>query len=94
MEIDPKNYKAWDRKGDTFVDLERYEEAIECYNKALEIDPQYVSAWYGKEDALNKSGWMEEEKSTSSHEDGIPAFETVFAIAGLLAVAYLLRRGK
>jgi tetratricopeptide (TPR) repeat protein len=94
LEIDPQKDVIWSNKGDTLVDLERYEKAIECYNKALEIDPQYFSAWYGKEIALNKSGWMEEEKSTSSHEEGIPAFETVFAIAGLLVVAYLLRRRK
>ena len=29
-----------------------FEEAVECYDKALEIDPGYVEAWYGKGDAL------------------------------------------
>ena len=94
LEIDPKNYDAWVRKGDTFVDLERYEEAIECYYIATEIDPLDYSAWYGMEIALNKGGWMEKEKSTSSPEEGIPAFETVFAVTGLLVVVYLLRRRK
>ena len=31
---------------------------------------------------------------TPSPEEDVPAFEAVFAIAGLLAVAYLLRRRK
>jgi PGF-CTERM protein len=35
-----------------------------------------------------------EEESPSSEEKGIPGFEVIFAIAGLLAVAYLLRRRK
>ena len=26
--------------------------AVQCYDKALEIDPKYVDAWYGKGDAL------------------------------------------
>jgi tetratricopeptide (TPR) repeat protein len=30
----------------------RFEEAVQCYDKALEIDPEYLQAWYGKEDAL------------------------------------------
>jgi tetratricopeptide (TPR) repeat protein len=30
----------------------RFAEAIECYDNALEIDPEYVEAWYGKGDAL------------------------------------------
>jgi tetratricopeptide (TPR) repeat protein len=30
----------------------RVEEAVQCYDKALEIDPKYVEAWYGKGDAL------------------------------------------
>jgi tetratricopeptide (TPR) repeat protein len=30
----------------------RFEEALQCYDKALEIDPEYVQAWYGKGDAL------------------------------------------
>jgi tetratricopeptide (TPR) repeat protein len=29
-----------------------FAEAVECYDKALEIDPEYVEAWYGKGDAL------------------------------------------
>nr|QNO49390.1 hypothetical protein ICHGDBFH_00045 [Methanosarcinales archaeon ANME-2c ERB4] len=32
--------------------------------------------------------------TTSTHEEGVPCFEAVFAITGLLAVAYLLRRRK
>lgn len=35
---------ALDGKGYTLVNLKRYEEAIEYFNKALNIDPEYVDA--------------------------------------------------
>ena len=45
--------EEWYRKG-VVLDKEdrRFDEAIQCYDKALEIDPKYVQAWYGKGDAL------------------------------------------
>ena len=43
----------WYNKGIVLCKVERrVEEAVQCYNKALEIDPKYVDAWYGKGDAL------------------------------------------
>jgi tetratricopeptide (TPR) repeat protein len=35
-------------KGLLLYKLERYDEAIEYYDKALEIDPKYMLAWYNK----------------------------------------------
>jgi tetratricopeptide (TPR) repeat protein len=34
--------------------LGKYEEAIKYYDKAIEIDPNYAGAWYGKGSALQK----------------------------------------
>jgi tetratricopeptide (TPR) repeat protein len=28
--------------------MKKYNEALECYNKALEINPRYAEAWYNK----------------------------------------------
>jgi tetratricopeptide (TPR) repeat protein len=33
--------------------LEKYDEAIKCYDKALELTPQYVDAMKGKELCLS-----------------------------------------
>ena len=33
--------------------LNKYEEAIECYNKAIQINPNYSEAFYSKGSALD-----------------------------------------
>jgi len=43
---------AWNGKGNALAYLKKYEQAIECYDKAIEIDPKYVYAWNGKGNAL------------------------------------------
>jgi tetratricopeptide (TPR) repeat protein len=35
----------WKNCGDEFVKNEQYEDAIECYIRAVKIDPNYSSAW-------------------------------------------------
>ena len=46
----------WYNKGLVDKVERRMEEAVQCYNKALEIDPLYVKAWYAKGDALYITG--------------------------------------
>ncbi|MCL0095377.1 tetratricopeptide repeat protein, partial [Dehalococcoidia bacterium] len=48
LEIDPKNADAWNNKGDALYDLDKYEDAIHCYNKAREIKPQPSHVWLRK----------------------------------------------
>ena len=48
--------EEWLEKGDIFYDQGRYGNAIKCYNKALELDPENVDAWVGKGYALNMLG--------------------------------------
>ena len=45
-----KELDAWElaNKGFSFSSLGKELEAITCYDKALEINPRYVSAWYNK----------------------------------------------
>ncbi|HYA33723.1 MAG TPA: tetratricopeptide repeat protein, partial [Candidatus Bathyarchaeia archaeon] len=47
-------------KGVTLSRLGRYDEAIACYDKALELDPRLVSAWTGKGVSLYHLGHYEE----------------------------------
>ena len=51
---DLKNREAWEwnDKGLSLRTLKRYDEAIRCYEKALEIDPRFVFAWTNKVNVL------------------------------------------
>ena len=54
---DPDSLKvAWNNKGLTFAILENYEEAIICYEKALECDPTLKESRYNKGRALSFLG--------------------------------------
>lgn len=37
--LDQKNAQIWNQKGAALRSLGRYDEALECFNRALEIDP-------------------------------------------------------
>ena len=38
--LDHKNADLWNLKGVTLRSLGRYNEAVECFNKSLELDPR------------------------------------------------------
>jgi len=38
--LDQKNPELWNYKGVALRSIGRYDEAIECFNKSLEIDPR------------------------------------------------------
>jgi tetratricopeptide (TPR) repeat protein len=42
LEIDPNDADAWNNKGNALYNLGNYNEAIECYDQALKIDPKNV----------------------------------------------------
>ena len=54
LEIDPEDADAWHSKGYILEKSEKYEEAIKCYDKALEIDPNHDEAKKDKEIAEEK----------------------------------------
>jgi hypothetical protein len=39
LEIDPNNAFAWLDKGDVLIILTKFVEAIECFDKAIQVDP-------------------------------------------------------
>ena len=62
-----KNYKdkledaeAWYNKGIILDDLDRLQEAIDCYDRALEINPRLAKAWNNKGIALYDLGKHQE----------------------------------
>ena len=61
---------------------------ISCTNSA-ELFDEYVDMF---DNAINSFVIEYPAPVTPTPEEGVPGFEAVFAIAGLLAVAYLLRR--
>src|SRR6187431_1350964 len=52
--------RAWHRKGYDFIKLGEYEKAIECHNKAIELDCNNINAWNDKGIALYFLGRYEE----------------------------------
>ena len=38
--LEPNNPDLWNQKGVTLRSLGRYDEASECYNKSLQLDPR------------------------------------------------------
>jgi tetratricopeptide (TPR) repeat protein len=55
-----KTAAFWTNKGASLDSLGRYDEAIRCYEKALEIDPRYAAAWNNKGSSLDCLGRYDE----------------------------------
>lgn len=51
LALKPDFAGAWNLRGLEFVMLQRYEDAIASFDKALKIRPGYLEAKYNKEDA-------------------------------------------
>ena len=48
----PRDLKAFNNKGVIFLDLEKFKEAIDCFDKIIEIKDDSADAWYKKGLAL------------------------------------------
>tara|TARA_Y100001936_G_C16076829_1_gene674588 strand:+ start:132 stop:2249 length:2118 start_codon:yes stop_codon:yes gene_type:complete len=53
-EINPKLVDAWRLEGSILDDLGRYEEAIKCFDEAINLEPNHAIAWRHKGITLNK----------------------------------------
>jgi tetratricopeptide (TPR) repeat protein len=49
----PNNALAWNTLGNILYKMKKYDDAIECYNHAIELDPMIAKAWYNKKLALD-----------------------------------------
>ena len=50
----------WFKKGNALYDQDKYEEAIICYDKAIEIEPEHYKAWHNKGLSLHNQDKYEE----------------------------------
>ena len=62
---------SWNRKGNALYREGRYAEAINCYDKAIEIYPESFNAWIGKADIL---------KAMDRHAEAIKCYEKAIEI--------------
>ena len=58
--FDPNDAWGWRNKGGALYALGKYDEAIKCYDKAIEIDPNNPVVWNNKGLALNSLGKYDE----------------------------------
>jgi tetratricopeptide (TPR) repeat protein len=63
----PDNKDLWYARGATLVKMEEYEHAISSFNRAIEIDPSYQTAWMSKADVYNKLGDSSKAAECYSH---------------------------
>lgn len=48
LSIDPSDYITMVNKGNALISIEKYQEALECYNMSLNVKENYAHALYGK----------------------------------------------
>jgi tetratricopeptide (TPR) repeat protein len=74
--VKPNCITAWYNKGFANNMMGNVDEAIECYDQALSIDPNNPSVLYNKRFALYRIGKSSEAKTTKLKLDSIdPGFE-------------------
>ena len=57
---EPDSDEIYNNECLTLINLNRFDEAIECYDKALKINPNNVKAWNNKAFALHNLNRLEE----------------------------------
>jgi len=63
--IERDNVKAdyWEKKGIALMAIEKFEEALKCFNQVLKLNPEKVSAIYGKALSLKNLGKDKESRA-------------------------------
>lgn len=56
----PEDARAWKNRGDEYIGKEKYQEAIQCYDYAVQLDPEFTEAWNNYGYALVKLGREED----------------------------------
>ncbi|MFQ5884354.1 MAG: tetratricopeptide repeat protein, partial [Thermoplasmata archaeon] len=83
LEMDEENETLWYQKGEAFLKkgeallkLGKYVEANSCYDKAIDLKPNYADAWCGKGNALKGIGKEDKERKAPDKDEPIPKEQT------------------
>ena len=88
--LSPKDFAILNACGLCLARLERYEEALQCYEQALALRPEYSQAWFNRAYVLERLG--ETAKAAESYTKAVELMpEHVMAWASMAALA--ARRG-
>jgi hypothetical protein len=60
VSVDQNNAEAHNSKGLSLMDYHQYEKALECFERAIQINPGYVLAWHNRALAKAMTGRYEE----------------------------------
>jgi tetratricopeptide (TPR) repeat protein len=75
MAIDEGDSNDWKRRGDEYVKAEKYEEAIQCYQHATQLDPGNTWAWNNLGFVYSKLGRKDEARTVKEKIDEINGLE-------------------
>ena len=74
-----ENESSWNDRGVELYAQGKYDEALKCYDKAIELDPQFSLAWNNKGAALFSQG---------KYDEAIQAYDKAIEIAPKYASAW------
>jgi Flp pilus assembly protein TadD len=58
IELNPKDFNAFNGRGTVYIKLKQFEKAIQDYNQAIELDPKYTHAFNNRGTAYNSMAWL------------------------------------
>ena len=61
IELDNKFAVVWNKKGLAYFGLGKYEDAVDCFNRVLKIDPEHIDAIENMKAAMLKAKQINEE---------------------------------
>jgi tetratricopeptide (TPR) repeat protein len=52
LELKPLNFTEWSNMGRYLSDIKRYDEALNCYSRSIDLNDKFVLSWYNKANTL------------------------------------------
>ena len=78
----PDSASSWNKKGASLFNQGKYSEALQAFDKAIELDPKFPEIWYNKGNALYSQG---------KYDDAIKAYNKVLELDSQYAYAWLAK---
>ncbi len=69
--LDPNNKMAWALKGEAEMNAEKYDDAIVSYQKALEIDPEFIQVIFNVGVCMNSKAFKLKEELADKNTGGL-----------------------